>query len=252
MTTDRPFFLQRLADTVPAPGKTLLAASGILFVIAAASMAFSAGTTVIVTTNTPGGLVQIDGRDGIALSENSWQFNKVPFGTRYASAQHRDFVPKGEEVAVGPVSNGPFHFELERRKVRLTVNTVPGAEVLLNGQSYGKADPSGTFANDQIPAGDYEMVVRLAGYEERRVSAGLHEDSSSVYAPLQMTPEKRAEIARQRERAFELINEAESLFNRRSFQPALAAVEEAIRLNPEDFRAQQLRQRIVEIMQILQ
>lgn len=253
MTTDRPQpFLGRLAEKVATPGRAVLIASSILFAAALGSLVVSAGTTVVVTTNTPGATVQLDGRAGSPVDDTTWLFQKVPFGKRYARALHRDFVAKGDEVRVGPMGKGRFHFDLERRKVQLTLNTSPGAEVFLNGQSFGKADPSGVFSNDQIPAGDYELVVRLRGYEDARWNAGLHEDSTSMRASLQMTQETRADIARQRERAFELIREAESLFNKRSFRPALNAVEESLRLNPDDYRAQQLRQRIVEIMQILQ
>jgi hypothetical protein len=248
----RSFLLARLAERVSKPGKTILLASVVLFVLAAGSLVFSRGRTVVLSTNTAGATVQIDGRPGRPLTDTSFQFDRVPFGTREAWVFHPDFLPRQEPLGVGPFGGGNRHLEMERRKVRLIVQTLPGAEVLLDGRPLGKADATGVFSNSDVPAGDYSMIVRLQGYEEWQATAALHENETTIRTYLQMTPERRAELSRQRDRAFELLIEAESLFNSRNYRAALAAVDEAIRLNPEDGRAAQLRQRIVEIMQILQ
>jgi hypothetical protein len=243
--------LGRLAQTVSAPGRTVLIASAALFFLGAGSIVFSKGKTVVVTTNAANAQVRIDGRAGTQVDPTTWRFDGVPFGQRAALASHRDFIPRNHTLAVGVFSGGQFSLELERRKVRLTFKLPSGAEVFLNEQSFGKANESGVFINEHIPAGDYLVAVRLPGYEEWRRSAGLHEESNEFHPSLQMTPEKRAEVARQRDRAFQLLQEAEALFGRRNYSAALDAIQTSIRLFPEDYRALQLRDRIVETMKIL-
>lgn len=206
----------------------------------------------MVSTNAPGALVRIDGRPGNAIDQTVWRFERVPLGDRHAVLTHRDFVPRETVLGVGLFGDGRYQVEMERRRIRLTVNALPGAEVFLDGQSFGKVSESGVFFSEQVPAGDYSVSVRLAGYEEWHSQAALHNDETSLRVTLRMTPERRAEIARQRDRAFELMQDAATMFAKRNYKAALAAIEESLKLFPDDFRAQQLRDRIVETMRILQ
>lgn len=253
MTSNRPQpFLGRIAEQVSAPGRTVMIASAVLFVFGAISTVFSQGKIVHVTTNAPGAQVVIDGRVGEQVDATTWRFDGVPWGTRNGVAAHRDYISKASPLGVGAFGEGRFQIDMERRKVKLTVNTMPGAEVFLDGQTFGKANPSGVFFHDQIPAGEYLIAIQLAGYEGANFRRGVHDDENSFRAQLQITQAKREEIARQRDRAFELLQDASNLFGRRQYQAALTAVDESIRLFPDDYRAQQLRERIVETIKILQ
>jgi hypothetical protein len=252
MIERRQPLLGQLADRVSSPGRAVLIVGAVLFVWGAFSLGFSQGTTVVVTTTAPEAVVRLDGAAGTSLSPTSWRFERVPFGDRQVVATHRDFLTRTTELDVGIFGDRDLMLEMERRKIRLTLNTVPGAEVFLNGQSYGNADQAGVFVNAEVPAGDYQIAIRQTGYEDRGFPAQLHESVESLRVMLDMTAEKRAEISRQREQAFELLLQADTQYGRRLYQSALDSVQESIRINPEDSRAHRLRERIVETMKILQ
>lgn len=244
--------LGRLADQISAPGRTVLIAGAVLLVLGIISTVFAEGTIVHVTTNAPGAQVVIDGQPGDQVDASTWRFVQVPWGVREARAAHRDYVPHASVVDVGMFGEDRFQIQLERRKIRLTVNTTPGAEILLDGQAQGKANESGVFFSDQVLSGEYVVAVRLTGYEPWGQSLEIRNNETSFRASLQMTQERREEVARQRDRAFELMQEASELFGRRNYPAALQAINESLRLYPDDYRAQQLRERIVETIKILQ
>lgn len=252
MTSDRPEpLLGRLSRRVTAPARTVIVASVLLFLLGLASFVVSRGKTVTVTTNAPDAQVRFDGRNGSPLNPTMWRFEQVPLGERSVSAVHRDYQTLAKPIDVSLFGGDQFQLDLERRQIRLSITTVPGAEVLLSGQKLGNADKGGVFSNDRVPAGDHELIVRSSGYEEWRSQVGLHEESETIRAALQMTQEKREEVGRQRNRAFELMQQASVLFSNRNYQGALEAVEESIRLYPDNFGAIQLRERIVETINIL-
>lgn len=244
--------LGRLIRNVAAPVKTLLLASVVLFLLGVIALLFSRGKTVVVTTNAPEAQVRVDGELGNQVDATTWRFQRIPYGSRHLMASHRDFVTRQDALDVGLFSGGQRQVELERRKIRLTLNTSPGAEVILDGKTIGRANDSGVFSSDQILAGDYQLTVRLPGYQEWRFDAGLHNETVSLRAGLRMTEEKRTEIARQRDQAYELMQESAALFGRRNYRAALEVIERSIKLNPDDYRALQLRDRIVETLKILQ
>jgi hypothetical protein len=253
MTSDRPEpLLGRLTGRITAPGRTVMIASALLFLLGLASFTVSRGKTVTVLTNAPDAQVSFDGRSGTPLNPTMWRFEHVPFGERRVSAVHRDYLELVNPIDVSLFGADQFQLDLERRQVRLKVATVPGADVLLNGQKLGSADKGGVFSSDRVPAGDHELVVRSSGYEEWRSQVGLRDESAEIRAQLQMTFAKREEVGRQRNRAFELMQNANVLFSSRNYRGALEAIEESIRLYPDNFGAVQLRERIVETINILQ
>lgn len=249
--SDEPL-LGKIGNKVTAPARTLLIASGVLLLIGVVSLVFSKGRNMTVTTNVDAARVFVDGREGGSLGGPSWRFVRVPFGERQVTAAHRDYVTLVNPMEVTIFSAPEYTLTLERRQVRLALETAPQAEVFLDGERFGSADPGGKFSSDKVPAGDYTMTVRAAGYEEWQADVALHDDENTVRAALAMTPEKREEVIRLRERAFELVQQANSLFAARNYRAALSAIEESIRLNPDNPGAIQMRERIVETINILQ
>src|SRR5271157_3142441 len=108
---------------------------------ALASRSYSKGGIAYLATNAPGANIQVDGGlAGATNSSGSAEFGRLPYGARPLQITHPDYEPLSTTISMGWLSGNRFSFQLKPVPLTLTVNTAPGAEVLLNGQSMGTAN----------------------------------------------------------------------------------------------------------------
>jgi len=89
------------------------------------------------------------------------------------------------------------HFTLEGRvRDDVTLNPIPNVNVYLSGTTRGTAtDANGNFVLKNIPAGMYELVVSMVGYERRIYRIRLFEQPPEKFdARLKETPIETAQI----------------------------------------------------------
>jgi hypothetical protein len=135
---------------------------------------------------------------------------------------------------------------------------MPGAEVLLNGKSIGTANSQGVFIKTDVMPGDYDIQVTMSGYNPFHQTGHLSPPFQQVYAGLNVSRERIQQIQEERQQAQanalkvqQLLRNAQQQFNSRQYQAALAGVEEALKLQPANADAQQLKTRIVQTINIL-
>jgi hypothetical protein len=159
---------------------------------------------------------------------------------------------------VGRFSANQFSLGLTPIPLTITVNTVAGAEVLLNGQSIGSANGQGVLSKSEVLPGTYDVEVRLAGYDPFHYKDHLSPPRAPVYAQLHISQARIKQMEDERSQAQEkqqriqlLIRTAQQQFNSRQYQAALASVDEALKLEPGNAGAQQFRNRVVQTINIL-
>jgi len=209
---------------------------------------FSRGATISVSSNVPDAIVELDGR---STRGGTVQFSGVPFGERRLALSHSDYEPAQQLVNVGWFTGHAIRVEMKPLMVRLTVRTEPGAELLLNGNLLGAADSRGHFEKPDVLPGEYRLSVRLPGYTEWSGTLRLRPTEQGVDAPLQITPERQRQIEEKRAEMDRLLRVAQSQYTIRQYAAALQTVESALRIDPRNGLAQQLKERIVQTMNIL-
>jgi hypothetical protein len=228
---------------------------------ALASRSYSKGGMAYLATNAPGANIQVDGgfaRAGATNASGSAEFGRLPYGARSLQIIHRDYEPLSTTIGMGWFSGNRFSFQLKPIPLTLTVNTAPGAEVLLNGQSVGTANNQGAFVKAGVMPGDYDIQVTLAGYSPFHIRRHLSPKFEQMYAGLSVSQERVRQMQDEQRRTQEnaakvqqLLRTAQQQFNSRQYQAALAAVDEALKLEPGNAVAQQLKTRVVQTINIL-
>ena len=226
---------------------------------ALASRSYSKGGMAYLATNAPGVNIQVDGGfAGTTNASGSAEFGRLPFGARSLQIIHQDYEPLSTTIVMGWFSGNRFSFKLKPIPLTLTVNTAPGAEVLLNGQSMGTANNQGAFVKAGVMPGDYDIQVTLAGYTPFRLRRHLSPKFEQMYAGLNISQDRVRQMQEEQRRAQEnavqvqqLLRTAQQQFNSRQYQAALAAVDEALKLEPGNVTAQQLKTRVVQTINIL-
>jgi len=114
------------------------------------------------------------------------------------------------------------------------------------------------FVKTGVMPGDYEIQVTMAGYTPFHQTRHLSPRFEQVYAGLNISQQRIQQIQDEQRRAQEnalkvqqLLRTAQQQFNSRQYQAALASVEEALKLEPENVGAQQLKTRVVQTINIL-
>jgi PEGA domain len=247
-------------------GKSLsimLVLLGLSLVCALAGRAYSKGGHVRITSNVRRAMIQIDGNQMVpADATGAAEFAGIPFGSR--SVQ---IIPQGFPAEYQPLtttiheawlSGNNFSFTLQPVPVDLRVQTVPGAQISLNGQSSGYANNQGIFQKQGLNPGEYDITVSAPGYNPFQARQRLRPPAHQVYAYLSMTAERQRQIqqeqraAQEKAQRFELLlRNAHQQFVTRHYPGALATVDQALQLQPGDARAQQLKNQIVQTMRIL-
>jgi hypothetical protein len=214
-------------------------------------MALGQGETITVSTNVAGAMVNVDRKEPAASGSSQSRFVRVPRGTRYVRAMHRDFVLTDQSIYVGLFGSHEYRVTMAPLMLPFRVLSAPQAEVLLNGKPIGTADDKGVLTVS-VASGEYVIEARAAGYEGRQERVEIRGTSPQCYLPLAMTEAKRQELAAQRERATALVEQARTLFSQRNYNAALKAADDAIKLAPQDNDARRLRDQIAETIRILQ
>jgi len=242
-------------------GKSSYIAAALLAVSvigALVSGAYSKGRTGTISVNVYQGTIQVDNSTGTLSSDGSVEFQHLPYGTRSVHIYDQDHQPLSTTVHIGLFSDNRFAFQLIPVPLTLRVNTLPGAQVLLNGHSAGTANNQGVFVKDGIMPGDYRIQVTLAGYTPFEESGHWSPRAHYVNAWLRVSQERVRQMDEEQRRAQEnatkiqqLLGTARQAFNSRQYKSALASVDEALRLEPSNAAGQQLKAQIVQTMNIL-
>jgi len=231
----------------------------ILSVVGAiASRSYAKGGAAYISANAPGASVRVDDAGRQANASGAVQFVGLPFGQRRLQIQHPDFEPLTATIHMAWLSSNQFSFHLTAVPLTLTVNTNPGASVFLNGQAMGIANNQGILVKSGVTPGDYDIEVSLTGYNAFRQHRHLSPRFAQIYAQLYISQERIQALQEEQRRAQQnaaqfqqLFASAQREFNSRQYQPALAAIDEALKLEPGNQPAQQLRSRIVQTINIL-
>lgn len=224
-----------------------------------ASRSYGKGGTAYIRTNAPGAVIRLDSGFAIAADDSgAAQMIGTPFGARTVNIASQDFEEFKTTLSVGWLSGNTFSLQLTPIPLTLTVNTMPAAEVLLNGQSAGSANSQGLFVKEGVTPGEYDIQVRLPGYNTFTQHRHLSPRFVQVFAGLNMSRERVEQIEQEQRRAQEnaskvqqLMASARQKFNSRQYQAALASVEEALQIDPSNALAQQLKNQVVQTINIL-
>jgi hypothetical protein len=129
---------------------------------------------------------------------------------------------------------------------------------MLNGQNAGVANNEGAFVKENVMPGDYDIQVTLRGHAPFQIRRHLSPSSEQLYANLNITQERLQEMREEQRRAQEkatraqqLIANAQQQFTLRQYRGALALIDQALQIEPENPNAKQLRNQIVETLKIL-
>lgn len=233
--------------------------TGLSIIGAIMAHSYGKGGEVQLATNAPNATVILDSRffqtdrSGVAHLEQ-----RFPYGRRTLQITHPEYEPLSTTLNTGWLSSNSFSFHLNPIPLTLQINTRPGATISLNNQTAGSADSEGVFQKQGILPGDYDIKVELSGYTPFHLTEHLSPKFARIYAGLRPTAERvRAEQEQQQElaansaKAQELLAAARREFASRQYSSALASVNEALRLEPNNTQAQQLKNQIAQTMNIL-
>ncbi len=222
------------------------------------SRAYSKGGTAFIASNAPAANIQVDVSFRIASAAGSVEFPGLPFGTRSLQIRDRDHEALSTIIPLGWLSSNHFSFQLTPIPLTLMINTVPGAEVLLNGQSAGVSNNQGVFVKAGVMPGDYDIQVTLAGHSPFHQKRHLSPKLERVFAWLNVSQERMQQMQEEQRhnqenaiKVQQLLGSARQQFNSRQYKAALASVDQALRIDPANSGAQQLKNQIVQTMNIL-
>lgn len=215
-------------------------------ILIAACWFYSGGTTVSVKCNVPEAFVGIDGSQlGSIVATN------VPYGVRNIQARHGSYFPVDMQHDVGWFTGHSVQLSLQPKPIRLVVQTEPGASVELDGQILGTADPRGVFLKEPVLPGKHTLKASLSGYDSAEANIEFTPPVFHWNLGLRISREHAQQLERDREESAALVVRSRDLFGKRQYHDALAAAERSLKLNSNNFEAQQLRDKIKETMQLL-
>lgn len=222
----------------------------LLILLSLLSCISSQGADIYIRTNVLGAAIRLDNQV-LGSDNNATVFRKIPHGDRQLQITHRDYQPLSNIVHHEWFSNHNLIFQLVPAPVRLTVNTTPGAEVLLDNSSLGHADQQGHFQQDNLVAGTYQIRLKEAGYLDASATIEIHPPQHNVNGYLTMSPGRQRQIEENRQEITSLLRTAQQQFANRQYSSALASIDAALKLDPSSGEAAGFRARIVETMNIL-
>jgi hypothetical protein len=236
----------------------LVGFTGLLIIGALLAHFYAKGGDVQIATNAPNASVVLDSTFAQTDRSGFARFQRFPYGRRSLQVTHPEYEPLSTTLNRGWLSSNSFSFHLNPIPLTLQINTRPGATISLNNQTVGTADTDGVFQKQGIMPGDYDIKVDLSGYTPFHLAEHLSPKFARVYAFLRPTAERvRAEQEQQQQLAAnaaqvqELLAAARREFTSRQYGSALASVNDALHLEPNNTQAQQLKDQIVQTMNIL-
>ncbi|PYU76583.1 MAG: hypothetical protein DMG49_01215 [Acidobacteria bacterium] len=211
------------------------------------------GVELDLTTDPGGAEVAVDGKPaGRTVGHGgSLVVPHLTHGTHTLTLTHPGFDEWSQPVALG-------WFELRHTsKVTLPVPTFPltifsvpaNAAVQLDGKDVGATDPDeGKLAIPGVPRGQHIVTVFIRG---NQTYYPTWQNSVSVAAPVSLRADlEEAAVSVQREIAAHL-GSAQTLYQQRQYQAAIAQCDAALRLNAQNQQAAQLKSQIQQTMAIL-
>jgi hypothetical protein len=225
--------------------------SGLLIIFYVYCNISSKGEDVRISANVPSVTVVVDGKRAIRLEKGSGVLKGVPYGARTFKVDDMDYLPAEQKQQVTWMGGSDVKFELTPRPIELTVRALPGSEVLIDQTSVGQVGSDGQFKKGDLLPGERQVTVRLEGYQTWEGTFSAHLPGLWLQAFQPMTGAKMQQIQAQSRRAYELANQANRLYQARQYRQALAAVNEALALNPHNQFAQHLKARIEQTLKVL-
>jgi len=233
--------------------RCMLASVAILLLMILLCRMYAAGVNLTVVSNVGGTHVQVDTRGG-NLPEDTQRivFTKVPYGARKVEVLHPDYEPYAMVHTISWLSFHPkVEAQLKPRQVFLTVRTVPGAQIAINGTMVGQAGEDGVFIKQDAVAGHHRITVKRSGYEEWNAEEHLTSPRHIIWANLRISEQKIREIESNRAKSLQYVLDGRKLFGQRNYQGALTALNAALALDPESREARSLRDQVEQTIRIL-
>jgi len=243
-------FDQRLRIPSIGSGRWILGCISLLLGLGIYTWLVSSGSPVFIHTNVPGAGVMLDSRQGFSDGAVT-SFQRIPFGQRQIQIAHVDYEPVSLSFHHGWFSDRNLTIKMNPRPVRFVVQTLPGAEVLSDGVSLGRADGNGHLETGNVVPGRHQVVVRRDGFMDWVQEGEVHPPEARISAYLAVSPERQRQVEENRQRLNELLRTAQQQFLARQFSNALGAVTEALKLDPNNGEAAALRNRIEQTIKIL-
>jgi hypothetical protein len=131
---------------------------------ALASRSYARGSMAFVFSNAPDASIQLDQGFGVTNASGFASVGPLPYGAHSLRIVHRDYQPISTSISLGWLSGNRFSFQLIPIPLTLRINTMPGAQILLDDQSAGTANGQGVFIKPGVMPGYYRIQVRHAGY----------------------------------------------------------------------------------------
>ncbi len=219
---------------------------------------YGSGATATITCNAPGAHIVLNGYPNFADAGGNVELKRLDYGSARLVIQHPDYEPLDTNVHLSWLGTNRFRYDLKPIPATVRIDTLPGATVYLNGREAGRANGQGRYLSGELSPGEYDIEVKLAGYspyvEHRRLRAG----STQVWTNLNPTAERLRQVEAEQQKASEnaaqvqrLFSAAQQRFASRQYNAALESVNQALRLDPANAGALQLRDQIVQTMSIL-
>jgi len=113
---------------------------GLSLVGAVVAQSYGKGASVRIRGNAPGANIVFDNGNSVKTdSSGSAQAYGIPIGSRTVQILHRDFEPLSTAVRAAWLSSNDFSYTLKPIVLMLTINTLPGAEIMVDGGLKPKA-----------------------------------------------------------------------------------------------------------------
>lgn len=128
----------------------------------------AAGLGGNLTVHGPSGAeVVVDGTSrGSTDEQGSLLVAALPAGSHSIIVRKTGYKDQEASVQISAGHDTAFAAELPLAVGKLTVQTIPGAMVAVDGSDRGAADAQGYFAVYDLPAGTHQMAVRKPGYSD--------------------------------------------------------------------------------------
>lgn len=206
------------------------------------------GATLQIASDPPGSEVFVDNRHvGRTDSSNgTLTLPRISRGKHSIHVQHYGFEDWSDEFNLGWFeSTHPVSANLPLPSFPLTVVTRPaGARIQVDGQDAGTSNANGVLVVPKLQKGQHQLVVRLADFPT--LSSNFQ-----VNGPAQFMADLAAEAARVQGEVQNRLQRADSLFQSRQYDAAIAECDSALQLAPGDTQAIALKARIADTKAIL-
>lgn len=228
--------------------KVLASVAAVVVVLLSAAGWYMWGVELDLVTDPGGAGVMLDGKPvGRTIGEGgSLVLPHLAHGTHSLSLTRPGFDEWAQPVALGWFQlSYPLKVVLPVPTFPLTVITVPpGAKVQFDGQDAGTTGPDGTLVIPRASRGQHLVTVAAQGYP-------AWSNSVSIAAPLSIRADLAAAAAAAQQEVASHLGRAQMLYQQRQYQAAIAECDTALRLDPSNQEAANLKSQVQQTMSIL-